>query len=371
MKTAKKVVQTLLQGTQIQLNGNQPWDIKVYNDNFFPRVLYQGALGLGESYVEKWWDCEQVDVFFNHLLNANLDTKTHIPFHYSIKLLLAKIINLQSVKRAKKVAHQHYNLGNHLFECMLDKHMMYSCGYWKEAKTLDSAQEAKLHLICQKLQLQPGMRLLDIGCGWGGLAKFAAEKYGVNVVGITISEEQYHYAKKICADYPVEIRLQDYRELNETYDRIVSVGMFEHVGHLNYLTYLQAVNRSLTDDGLFLLHTIGSNYTNYLTNEWTEKYIFANGMLPSIAQIAKAAEQLFVMEDWHNFGAYYDHTLMAWHKNFNDNWDHLKQNHDDRFYRLWSYYLLSSAGGFRSRSLQLWQIVFSKRGILGGYLAPR
>lgn len=215
------------------------------------------------------------------------------------------------------------------------------------------------------------MRIVDIGCGWGGFAKYAAENYHVEVVGITISKQQYDYAKENCKGLSVEIRLQDYRELSGQFDHVVSLGMFEHVGYLNYRNYMQIANKILSPDGIFLLHTIGSNVSVTKTDEWIGKYIFPNGMLPSIAQISKATEELFVMEDWHNFGAYYAKTLMAWNHNFNAHWDTLKDKYDDRFFRMWNYYLLMCAGTFRARGIQLWQIVFSKNGIPGGYEAPR
>jgi cyclopropane-fatty-acyl-phospholipid synthase len=365
-------IQALLQPIGITLNGNAPWDVQIHHDAFLNRILKDGALGLGEAYMDKWWDCQQLDVFFDRILRAKIDSRVNaIPLHYKLKGLLSKVINFQSKSRAKQVARNHYDLGNDLFQCMLDKQMIYSCGYWKEAKTLDEAQSAKLNLICQKLQLKPGQRLLDIGCGWGGLVKYAAENYGVKAVGVTISKQQYELAKANCAGLPIEIRLQDYRDVNEKFDCIVSVGMFEHVGHMNYKTFMQTTHRSLTDEGLFLLHTIGLNEPNPLANEWIAKYIFPNGALPSPAQICKASEKLFIMEDWHNFGAYYDKTLMAWYHNFIYHWDQLKKTYDERFYRMWTYYLLSCAGCFRARTVQLWQIMFSKNGILGGYVAPR
>lgn len=369
--TAKSICQKLLLPAGVKINGNQPWDIQIHNDDFYNRVLSEGVLGLGESYMDKWWDCDRLDIFFEKILRENIDTKVKIPLHFKLKRLLAIIINYQTKQRAKVVAYQHYDLGNDLFIDMLDKQMIYSCGYWKEAHTLDDAQTAKLELICQKLQLKPGMRLLDIGCGWGGLAKYAAEKYGVSVVGLTISQQQFEYAQQYCKGLPIEIRLQDYRDLSGSFDRIVSVGMFEHVGYLNYKTFMQIVHRTLTDDGLFLLHTIGVTEAATYANEWITKYIFPNGMLPSPVLISKAAQQFFVMEDWHNFGAYYDPTLMAWYENFNKHWQNLKAKYDERFYRMWSYYLLSCAGSFRARTVHLWQIVFSKKGINGGYLAPR
>lgn len=369
--TAKTIIEKLTQTAGVAINGSEPCDIQIHNDEFYSRVLNEGALGLGESYMDKWWDCRYLDIFFDKILRANLHTQVKIPFRIYLKQFFSKIYNFQSKTRAKQVAHKHYNLGNPLFMAMLDKRMIYSCGYWKEAKTLEEAQIAKLDLICRKLQLNPGMRLLDIGCGWGGFAKYAVEKYAVSVVGITISQQQCNYAQNYCRGLPIDIRLQDYRDINEKFDRIVSVGMFEHVGHTNYPNFMRIVNSALKDDGLFLLHTIGVDKTSSFTNEWTIKYIFPNGMLPSISQIAKAAEKLFIIEDLHNFGAYYDNTLMAWHENFVHHWENLKANYDERFYRMWTYYLLSSAGSFRARANQLWQIVFSKKGIVGGYIVPR
>lgn len=365
------MIETLLEPTGININGIEPWDIQVHNEKLYSRVLQHGALGLGEAYIENWWDCSQLDRLFEKILGAHLENKVSVSFSYKIKIALSKMINFQSFSRAKIVAKKHYDLGNELFKAMLDKRMIYSCGYFKDTHSLEEAQTAKLDLICKKLKLQKGQRILDIGCGWGGFARFAAENYGVSVVGITISKEQSEYAKEYCKDLPIEIRLQDYRELTDRFDHIVSVGMFEHVGHLNYRHYMEIVNRALKEDGLFLLHTIGGNYTSLLANEWIVKYIFPNGITPSIAQIGKAIEHKFVMEDWHNFGSYYDLTLMNWHKNFLAHWDNLKKIYDDRFFRIWSYYLLSCAGSFRVRSIQLWQIVLSKKGIPGGYITSR
>jgi cyclopropane-fatty-acyl-phospholipid synthase len=254
---------------------------------------------------------------------------------------------------------------------MLDQRMVYSCGYWKDATTLDEAQEAKLDLICQKLNLRSGMHILDIGSGWGSFAKFAAEKYGVRVTGITVSSEQAEMATEMCKGLPVEFKLMDYRLLSGTFDHIVSIGMFEHVGYKNYPIYMQVVHRCLKDDGLFLLHTIGGNKSEVMIDPWLNKYIFKDAMLPSIQQIGCAIEGVFVMEDWHNFSADYDKTLMAWHDHFVSSWDEIKEDYDEKFYRMWKYYLLMCAGSFRSRKNQLWQIVLSKNGVQGGYESVR
>ena len=183
-------------------------------------------------------------------------------------------------------------------------------------------------------------------------------------------QSKAEYAKEVCKGLPVEIRVQDYRDIDEQFDRILSIGMFEHVGKKNYRTYMEIVNRLLKPDGLSLLHTIGSSKTCYTTDPWIGKYIFPNSHLPSIKQIAGSIEGLFVMEDWHNFSAYYDKTLMAWYQNFNKSWPNLKAEYGDRFYRMWKFYLLSCAGAFRARKIQLWQVVLSKDGVIGGYCRP-
>ena len=221
------------------------------------------------------------------------------------------------------------------------------------------------------MRLKPGDKILDIGCGWGGLAKFAVEKYGVEVVGITVSKEQFSLGKELCRGLPIDIRLLDYRDLDEKFDHIVSVGMFEHVGYKNYKTYMEIVHKCLKDNGLFLLHTIGNNVSEFATDTWIYRYIFPNSMIPSMAQISAAVEGLFIMEHWQNLGVYYDRTLMSWFHNFRNNWEKIKALYDDRFFRMWKYYLLSSAGSFRARYLQVWQIVFSRGGVQGGYRSLR
>lgn len=367
----KGLAQTVLSLADIKINGNRPWDIQVHNNNFYARVLSQGSIGLGESYMEGWWDVPALDQFFYKIMHAKLDQKWPRNITTALAVLKSKVMNMQSKDRAFQVGEQHYDLGDDLFKTMLDSNMIYSCAYWKSADCLEKAQEHKMDLICKKLELKPGMKLLDIGCGWGGLARHAAKHYGAHVVGVTISKEQARTARENTAGLPVEIRLQDYRDVKEKFDRIVSVGMFEHVGYKNYDTFMNSAHKLLKDDGLMLLHTIGSNTSQTTGDEWLNKYIFPNGMLPSVQQIASTIEGLFVMEDWHNFGADYDKTLMAWFHNFDKNWPSMKSHYGHRFYRMWKYYLLSCAGMFRARNIQLWQVVLSKAGQAGGYVSIR
>ena len=366
-----RIVSEMLSSADIQINGNRPFDLKVKNTDFFKRVLQEGSLGLGESYMDGWWECERLDIFFQRVLRAGLEDKLPHHFKDTLRIAAARLTNLQSRKRAWIVGKEHYDLGNDLFTLMLDPYMQYSCGYWKEATTLEQAQEAKLKMICDKLQLKPGLRLLDIGCGWGGLSEYAARHYGVSVVGVTISAEQQKLAQARCEGLDVTILLKDYRDLNDQFDRIVSVGMFEHVGPKNYQTYFNVVKRNIKPDGIFLLHTIGSNKTDLSVDPWIDKYIFPNGCLPSIQQIAHTSESLFVMEDWHNIGADYDRTLMAWHERFQIHWPELAERYGDRFHRMFTYYLNACAGAFRARDIQLWQVVFSPEGVDGGLRVPR
>lgn len=367
----KEFLQKVLAKADIEINGGRPWDISVKNEAFYSRVITGGSLALGESYMDEWWDSRSVDGFIERIVRNKIQDDRRLNFSDVVRYLHATLTNQGSAKRAFNIGEHHYDLGNDLFEAMLDKRMVYTCAYWKNASNLDEAQEAKLDLVCQKIGLKEGQSVLDIGCGWGSFAKFAAEKYGVRVVGITVSKEQVELAKVNCKGLPIEIRLQDYRDLNEKFDHIVSLGMFEHVGVKNYATYMTTVRNCLKDDGLFLLHTIGGNEVTKIPDAWIGKYIFPGGMLPSISQISAAIEGNFVMEDWHNFGPYYAKTLLAWFENFNANWPKLREKYGDRFYRMWKYYLLACAGSFRAREIELWQIVLSKRGLEGGYNSIR
>lgn len=363
-------VSSVLDVAGVRIDGDQPWDIQVKDKRFFARVLANGALGLGESYMDGWWECRSLDQLIFRLVQAELN-KTMKVWRDWLYVLKAMVINHQTRSSAYKVGEHHYDIGIDLYRLMLDRRMIYSCGYWKQAENLDQAQEAKLDLVAQKLGLEPGMRVLDIGCGWGGSAKYLAEKYQVDVVGITISKEQAKIARDVCRALPVDIHLMDYRKLTGKFDRAFSVGMFEHVGRKNYRTYMNIVADCLDNEGLFLLHTIGANLSHTQNNLWVERYIFPNSKRPSMAEIAKSVEQIFYIEDVQNFGPDYDKTLMAWNRNFNENWRSLENQYDERFYRMWNYYLLSFAGAFRGRVNQVWQVVLSKKGQLSRFDAPR
>ena len=359
---SEAIIRELLEPGGIQINGSNPWDIQVHNPAFYDRVLSDVQLGVGESYLDGWWECEQIDEFVCRAFRIEADRKIRGSLKLQLQILQSKLFNMQSRSRAYVVGEQHYDLGNDLYRAMLDQRMNYTCAYWKNASNLDEAQEAKLDLICRKIGAKPGMRILEFGCGWGSFAKYAAEKYGVSVLGVTVSKEQVALGMEMCKGLPVELRLQDYREVQGKFDAVISIGIMEHIGYKNYRTYMEVTNRCLKDDGIAFFHTIGGNYSTTRADPWTEKYTFPNGMLPSIAQLGKAMENLFVMEDWHNIGPNYDKTLMAWHANFEKAWPELRDKYGERFYRRWRFYLLSSAGGFRARMQNLWQVVMTRFG---------
>ena len=366
----RRKAEQLLSLAGIEINGDRPCDLRVHDERLYARVFSHGSLGLGEAYMDGWWDADDLPGMFTRILSSHLDQELRT-LDTLLAHLKARFLNRQRGEHAFEVAETHYNLGNDLFRAMLGKRLVYSCGYWAQANQLDDAQEAKLDLVCRKLGLRPGQRVLDIGCGWGEALKFAAERYGVEGVGITVSTEQAAFATELCAGLPIEIRVQDYRELDEPFDAIYSIGMFEHVGGRNYRSYFETVKRCLREDGLSVLHSIGSNGAPAQPDPWIEKYIFPNSMIPAASQVTATLEGLFVVEDWHNFGADYDRTLMAWRDNFDRAWPELSAHYDERFRRMWHFYLGVSAAVFRSRRDQLWQLVLSQHGVPGGYRAPR
>ena len=358
---AKKVAEIFaLAG--IEIGGRRPWDLQVYDERFYQRLLSDGSLASGESYMDGWWDAEALDELCTRVHGANLAAK--VGEWETIWLALkGRIFNRQTKLRSVEVAQEHYDLGNDIYGAMLDRRMQYTCGYWKDATTLDQAQENKLSLICRKIQLEPGMTVLDLGGGFGGLAHFMASEHGCRVVSYNISAQQVAYGREWCRGLPVRFEQKDYREAAreaETFDRVVSIGLCEHIGLKNYPMFLELAHRKLKPRGLFLLHSIGGNASYTCTDAWMDKYIFPNGMIPSVAQLGKAMDGRWVVEDWHNFGPDYDKTLMAWWQNFDRAWPALQRQYGERFYRMWKYYLMGCAGGFRARKLQLWQIVLSK-----------
>ncbi|MCC6993417.1 MAG: cyclopropane fatty acyl phospholipid synthase [Deltaproteobacteria bacterium] len=361
-KQSESIVRNLFEVAGVNIGGNAPGDIRVKNPAFYERLLRDASIGLGESYMDDWWEVDALDVFIDKLMRANIKQK--IAGSWKLRLLTAKalLLNLQSRARSGKSVEAHYDIGNDLYTRMLDPRMVYTCGYWKNAKTLAEAQEAKLELIAQKAGLQPGMKVLDLGCGWGGFAAWAAEKHGCDVVGYTLSKDQVSLGKQLWKGLSVDMRLSDYREATGKYDRVISIGMMEHVGPKNHRTVMKVVNRCLKDDGVAVIHTIANNKSLLHGTPFIEKYIFPNAVAPSLAQLGRAIEGLFVAEDLQNIGPDYDPTLMAWWANFDKTYSEISHKYDRRFYQMWKFYLLAAAGASRSRDGQLYHLVLTKTG---------
>jgi cyclopropane-fatty-acyl-phospholipid synthase len=360
---AQATVQDLFASADIRFDGRRPWDIRVHDARFFRAVLAGGTLGFGESYMDGWWDCEALDEMCCRAIRARLEERVPVNLHTALAFASSFLLNLQTRRRARLVGRRHYDVGNDFFECMLDPSMQYSCAWFRDTNDLAQAQREKMDLICRKLGLEKGMSLLDIGCGWGGLARHASEHYGCRVVGITISEEQRRYGAELSRGLPVEIRLQDYREISEQFDRVVSVGMLEHVGPKNYRKYMRKVFETLRPGGVFVCQSIAANFSSHYPDPWVARYIFPNSMIPSATQVSKATEKLLVLEDVQNLGGDYEKTLKAWESNFRRSWHRFASRYGETFYRMWRFYLLGCAGAFRARGLQLFQFVFSKGGI--------
>jgi cyclopropane-fatty-acyl-phospholipid synthase len=366
VSSERTVVEKLFALADVRVGGDRPFDVRVTDERFYKRVLRDGQLGLGEAYMDGWWETDALDEATRRFALADLERKARRMLPFVVAVVRERLSNVGKKSAAFEVGERHYDLGNDLFRSFLDQRMVYSCAYWKDAVTLDQAQENKLDLVCRKLGLEPGMRVLEIGCGWGSWAKFAAERYGVSVVGLTVSKEQAAFARESCAGLPVEFRLQDYRDVDEKFDRVVSIAMFEAVGQKYFRTFMQVVDRCLKDDGLFLLHTIvGNEHVGPAQAPWLDKYIFPNGELPSLGQITAAAENIFVVEAMHRLGGNYERTLQSWYENFNANWNTIQDKYSPRFRRMWNYYLMTARGAFQARIIHLWHVLFSKNGIPG------
>ncbi len=362
-RRARDVCAELLARAGITIDGPEPWDVQVHDERVWSRVLRDGTLGAGEAYVDGWWDSRALDQTIDRLQRIELVDALRDNWMIVPHLIKARVMNLQTLRRAFGNGQHHYDIGNDLYEAMLDRRLLYTCALWSTgARDLDEAQEAKLALVCKKVGLRPGMRVLDLGCGWAGFAAYAAERHGVEVVGVTVSREQVRYAKEHYAHLPIDIRLDDYRNATGSYDAVVSIGLLEHVGPKNYRGYMELVDRCLAPGGVAFVHAIGGNRSSTQIDPWFDKYIFPNATLPSLAQLVTAMEGILIPEDIHNIGEDYDPTLMAWFERFDAAWPRLRAHYDDRFYRMWKFYLLASAGSFRARAQQLFQIVMTRPG---------
>lgn len=364
---AKYIITQILNDAKIKLGK----DLVVYSDDVYLEWLCNGQLGIGETYMAGKWEAtgSTLDEIFTKLMGLPWEKKRKLFKSWNTKFatIAARLTNYQSKARAGMIGAHHYDLGNDFFELWLDSCMQYSCAYWKNAETLEEAQLNKLRMIAQKLKLEPGMKVLEIGFGWGGLACFLAKNYSVHVTGITVSEQQLHGAKKKAESLGLEsvtdFHYADYREMKGEYDRVVSIAMMEAVGYKNLKDYYSTISRCLKPGGIALVHTIANNRSFKTSSNapWIIKYIFPNGFLPSMSQMAKFSEGNLVIEDVQNIGPDYDRTLLEWNQRFQQAVSNGEIFKSKVFVRMWEFYLLYCAAGFRTRSNQVYQVAYTKR----------
>lgn len=376
--TPRHIVTDLFARAGVQLDGSRPWDIQVRNPRFYRRAL-RGSLGLGDSYMDGDWDVRELDALFVRLIRANLASSLLARAGRAWLGIRARLGNLQTRVRSLDVARSHYNLDHRLYELFLGPWNQYTCCFFDRTRELEQAEVRKLEMICSKLELTRGDRVLDIGCGWGGFARYASSTRGCHVTGISLSREQVDYARRFTAGLPVDIVEADYRDLPAlrpagSFDKILVCGMIEHVGYRNYRGLMEIVHGLLTRSGLFLLHTIGNGINTRIADPWIVKHIFRNSMLPSMEQLAGALRGLFTVQDWENYGRYYVDTLAAWQRRFEENWERIAlidttPRFDERFRRMFNYYFLSCKAAFDVESIFLWHLVMSRRGERAGVYA--
>lgn len=331
------------------------------------RFLKEGLFGLGEEYIKGNWQVERLDELIVHLIENYAHTQSKWNIRILAYLAHSVLFNPQSGRGAFVVGERHYDLGNDLYRAMLDSSMSYTCGVWRGGQSLEDAQRMKLRTICEKLELSPGMRVLDIGCGWGNFAELAAQEYGARVVGLTISKEQAQFARERCKDLPVEIRLQDYREFSEPVDRVVSIEMIEAVGRKNLGRFYDTITRSLAPGGLFVLQAISAESFNSRSNVfldqyvlWLLRHIFPNGYLPRPSDLVGPLTKGFSVEHQESFGHDYARTLLAWKENFDRNWPSLKAKYGERFWRIWQYYLQGCRAFFLTGRCNVYQLKYRR-----------
>ena len=357
-----KITKAILSPIDVEIGGNRPWDIQVRDPRFYRRVLLEGALGLGESYMEGMWDCADLEELVYRFIRGGVERVVQLLPNVVGLNLVANVLNRQTKTKSLRVAREHYDLDNDLFFNFLGKYHNYSCAYYRDTEDLDVAQLQKMNLICDKLGLTATDRVLDVGGGWGEIARHMATRHGCKVTSINISEEQMRYSREHCRGTSVDIVRRDYRDLDGEYDKIAVIAMLSHVGYKNYRTMFETLHRHLVPDGIVLVETVGANVSLAHCNPWLDRYIFPGAQFPSIKQIAEAVEGLFVIEDIHNFGPSYTKTLRAWNANFQRNWPTLAKRYDERTRRMFEFFFLTVAAFFRARDHQNWHLVLSRQG---------
>ncbi len=352
----------LLDRADVRLDGSRPHDIRVHDSRVFSRVAVHGSVGLGEAYLDGWWSTDDLEELAYRLASARLQRVTEWLPRGMVQNVTARLFNQQTRGLAQRVARDHYEMGNDLFSGFFGRYKNYSCAYFQDTDDLDRAQRQKLDLICKKLDLRPGDRLLDVGGGWGELARHAAAEYGAKVTSINISEEQMRYARAHCKGLDVTVQRCDYRDVRGAFDKVAAIAMFTHIGQRNYRTFMQSIRRVLEPGGIFIMEGVWGNVSTNRIDAWMDKYVFPGAMIPSGAQTFQAFEDIFVAEDIHNFGPHYLKTLRAWDANFEAAWPELRERYGERMHRIFNYYFRTIAGFFRARALQNWHLVLTPVG---------
>ena len=344
--------------------------VRIRDPRFFRKCVLNAELALGEAYMEEAITVEDDDIYgLLYLITSNLDGADNPLYRrilYRIRVLARNFAQFNPVSRSRRNVAHHYDLSNDFYELFLDEDKQYSCAYFpRPDMTLEEAQAAKKRHIARKLLLEPGMKVLDIGCGWGGMGLTLAEEHGAEVEGITLSVQQQALASERVKERNLEdrvsFRLCDYREVEGSFDRIVSVGMFEHVGTPHYRRFFSDVRRLLRRDGVALLHTIGRLDVPGTTNPWILKYIFPGGYVPALSEVMTAIEKEGLkVTDVEIWQTHYAETLRCWRQRFEDNLQAVSDMFDERFCRMWRYYLAACEVTFRNQPQVVFQIQITR-----------
>lgn len=363
MNIYEPLAERMLSAADVRLDGARPWDLRVRDPRFYRKAVVQGSIGFGESYMDGWWDTGDLEELFARIIRVGLDRdRQFAPVHLGYGLF-TRLFNNQTKSRARRVAERHYDFGNDLFFEFLGRYKNYSCGYYDGTDDLDEAQRRKMDLLCRKLGLRAGDRVLDVGGGWGEIARYMADHYGARVTSINISEEQMRFSREHCRGASVEIVKCDYRDLKGTYDKIAVIAMLTHVGHKNYRAFMEKAHACLAPGGTMIIESVGGNRSFSHIDPWIDRYIFPGALIPSVAQFGRAFEGLFVVEDWHNFGPHYVKTLRAWNDRLQQAWPRLKDRYGgDRTRRMFEFFFRMASAAFRERDLQHWHIVLTRKG---------
>jgi cyclopropane-fatty-acyl-phospholipid synthase len=350
--------------------------LNVSDDSVWYDIITKANLGIAEGYMHGKIDVDPLPLFLSLLNDTSIGTRRKEKFDVlgmvigaieAPTQMMGWLFNLQTKELSSRVTKQHYDAGNDLYEVMLGPSMSYTCAYWKDAENLDQAQEAKFNLIMRKLELQPGMKVADLGMGWGTAAAYMHKHGKVNVTGVSLSEKQVEWAQNNLVKDGLRFIWSDYREHCEdpdivgTYDRIYSIGMFEHIGPKNYEPFFKCIKALLKPDGLAVVHTIGEPDFVAASDQFLEKYIFPGAVIPTLPMATKAFEHHFILEDFQNFGHDYSKTLAAWHVNSLKFFRENPNAYSPEFQRMWEYYLKMCEALFELRINQLWHFVLSPR----------